>query len=416
LYSYDNFRLEDSPTLWPGIDGKIARHVVWLRSQKDGWHSFFSDVLKITEYCTVKVLLRGTPVDQGYKRYIRSLEKYSEFMRDKDHFQPPPFATVEEKSKERTFTHVHYFAIHEKRLWSKARYDERAQWQPIYFDNETEEEYPEVICGDGCNLIVLDNRKKVHYKKALRETLDDGVYKFVDKVIKDNWKPTWFSLPYISNVINLFTPKRLLIDSRIKSWTVSNLGRFARYYEDGAGAKHDVKTCTTLFALFHGSRDIYTADPWLPNGFNYPADFIGLGFNHSISGPENLDFTYDDIDAAGSTIVLSGFENGLPAFYTTMADFDILGRNPLYKYTDEPSEVRPNEVRLTTPVNWKKEPDLPLDYQATGRAFIFQSGEGNENRTLRVPVRHANGEVGFLQKQIKDQEWHLLLLHSMPSK
>lgn len=415
-YTYDNFQLEDSPTWWPGLDGKIARHLVWLKDQKEGWHLLGSDLLKITEYIALKVLLRGTPIDHGYKRYIRTLKSYSDFMSRKEEFERPPYFTVEEKCRERTFTHIHYFAIHDKHLWSKARYDAQADWQPIYFDAESEDEYPVEIRADGCNLIVLDNRGYIHYKKALRERYENGAYRFIDKVIKDNWKPTWFSLPFISNAINLFTPKRLLITSDIQSWTVSNLGRFAHFYEDAAGARHDVKTCTTLYALFHGSRDIFIADPWLPGGFNKPPSIGGFGFNHSIPGPESPSFCYESIDAAGSTIVISGRENNLPAFYTSLADFDTLGRHPLYRYTNDPTEARSNEVRCITPAKWQKLPAIPTNFEVTGSAFIFQVGEGNENRTLRIPVKETQGTIGFLEKNIADQDWHFVLLHSMPSR
>jgi hypothetical protein len=404
-YTYETFPLENSPLKWPGLDGQVARQLV--SAGKSGY-------LTSTQFYLIKGIFRGTPIESAFDRYTGSLKAYEVFMEKMKDLQPPPFDHLIHKNQVSALTPVHYFTIHDGVIWSKARYQEDSQWQPIYFDGDLEGRKPISLQADGCNLTVEDDRGYFHYKKAVREIRNGDQYEFIDKATKDNWKPYWYSLPVVSSIFNLFTPKRLYISKDIKSYSLSHAGRYVRYYKDGAGVNHDISTITTIYALFVNSHEIHISDPWWSGGFNHPKTWMGLGFDHTIPMPEDVDFEAQHIDSAGSWILLTGLSKRKTVYYTAMADVDTLGRNSLNKYTRDPSNAKPNQVRMVTPVAWFRQPELPAGYREIDNAAIYQCGEGNENRILQIPVMNLQNEKGLLRKKVNDQAWHFDLLHSIP--
>lgn len=406
--NYDNFNLTDSPRTWKGVDGIVAR-----RAASD---SPLGNMIKISGFIALHTIARKTSIESGYKRYTKSVEMYQTFMQSIPHLEKPLFNFVEDKDIHCAVTHVHYFALHNFQLWVKPRYDDTSDWMPMYFDGWLEGRKPIGLQADGCNLIVWDDLGYIHYKKVVREVHQGDSLLFIDKAIKDNWKPNWYSLPVVSGIFNLFTPKRLFISDDIISFSISNIGRYADHYEDGAGVKHEVTTTTTLYALFRGSPDIHFGDPWWSGGFNNPPTWIGLGFDHTIPGPEDESFEKQEIDSAGSTLILSGISRGNPCYYTTLADVDSMGRNIIYRYTDVPERAIPNKVRFITPPAWIKQPDIPQNYRVTKKATIYQCGKGNGNRLLQISVLDENDRAGYLRKKIYDPVWQLDFAHSNPHK
>lgn len=404
-YTYETFPLENSPLKWPGLDGRVARQLASVGK---------SSYLQSTQYYLIKGIFRGTPIEAAFDRYAGSLNAYKAFMEKLGELQPPPFDHIIQKNEVSALTPVHYFTIHDGVIWAKARYQADGEWQPIYFDGDLEGRKPIKLQADGCNLTVEDDRGYFHYKKAVREIRNGDEYQFIDKAVKDNWKPYWYSLPVVSSIFNLFTPKRLYISRDIKSYSLSHAGRYARYYTDGAGVNHNISTITTIFALFLNSNKIHISDPWWSGGFNHPSTWLGLGFDHTIPMPEDDDFEAQYIDSAGSAILLQGHIKAKTVYYTALADVDTLGRNSLNKYTNDPAQAIPNQVRMKTPVSWFRQPELPAGYRVTDNAAIYQCGEGNENRFLQIPVMNLQSAKGLLHKKVNDQVWHFDLLHSMP--
>src|SRR5262249_27105975 len=154
-------------------------------------------------------------------------ESFSSKHRTTPRPSPAPIAL---KSRTVTFTHTHDFAIHNDVIWTRRRNDLpgaiQGEWSPIYFPLG---KVPKEIYADGANLIVIDQEHIVHYKKVVREyrakevgkkpkiqaalkgkTLKPAdTYIAIDKSSHNNWKSHWFSLPFVSKIVNLFTGKLL---------------------------------------------------------------------------------------------------------------------------------------------------------------------------------------------------------------
>jgi len=254
------------------------------------------------------------------------------FFKHVKHVQPPSREKkIFIKSKTRTFNHTHDFAIENGVIWTRVHNTERP-WRAIYFDGYPKGKVPKELHADGTNLIVLDQGRKVHYKKVLAELrsgeialdkkaakslkkaakkvakkvenvlldLEKDKYIAIDKSTANNWKSKWFSLPYIHPIVNLFTGKRLQIPSNARAWAISQRGRYNDYLEDAIQQKHPVGTgVTTLYILSENGRDILKYDPWSPKHVQFTMHL-----------PEDADRAFDalNMSASASTLMVVGYQ------------------------------------------------------------------------------------------------------------
>jgi hypothetical protein len=422
-YYSQNYHLGDEVKIQKGMGGVLNRHVLWLRNPHSGINHAGIQFLKMLECTLLAISIIGIPfLKKGYL-YSKKIDSYKQFNNQK--FNPPPFETVEIKSEKAGFNHINYYAINDNALWFKPKNQTNAKWESFYFDGMVNGTVPVELSVDGANLCVKDDEGYIHYKKVLKEQRfeEEGeqIYRYTDKTIKDNWKESWFSLPVVSFVVNcikqiIFVSKRLKLDENIKSWGISQRGVYNWYYSDQAGTNHAVSIgVTTLFGLFKGSNDIYFADPWLPFGFKNFLPMSGFGLSHKIPGPEKEGFKSEFIDASASTIALTGYietEDGdrKIAIYTRLGDFDADGKNPFLKYTDESEKTVENEVRLRKPAPWQQQPDFPSESVIFGtKVTIFQTGEGNLARELRIEGKNDKDQKGYFWKNINDLAWHFTM-------
>lgn len=161
-------------------------------------------------------------------------------------------------------------------------------------------------------------------------------------------------------------------------------------YQDGSGTTHPVGFGVAhVYALGPEGRRIYYNDWWLP------ADW-----SRQICGPRRGTFEAVALSASASTLFVVDAAGEL---FTTLQDFDVSGENPLYTYSyvapGDPGAVR----RLPMP-GWRRQPAVPEGGEITARITIFQDGEGNAARVLRVEGRR-DGATGYFEKRLEDDAW-----------
>jgi hypothetical protein len=314
------------------------------------------------------------------KKHIPS-EHYGRFFKEQDAFfkevkdaQHPSDEPISFKSSTRSFNHTHDFAIEGKTLWCRLRNPEKISinaWQPIFFDGYPRTK-PVSLDVDGANLVVLDNENKIHYKKVLQEIRASEIesdrpqvqeeYLAVDLSRYANWFDSWFSLPVISNVVNVFTGKRLKIPSDAKAWAISHRGTYNDHVEDADNKIHKVSTgVTTLYILNNDGKEIQKHDPWSP---------IMAKMNLTVPETANTTFEAENLTVGSSTVMLVGYE-----------------------------VKKENEGTVKT---------LTLEGKAaiTKHITVIQTGEGNNAREIRVEGLNAEGKSGYYYKKVDEQNWH----------
>jgi hypothetical protein len=191
------------------------------------------------------------------------------------------------------------------------------------------------------------------------------------------------------------------------AWSLGKRNDQVKYYEDPFGNQHHNGTMdiATIYVLMEDGQEICYAD----NGL--PADF-----SRNYIGPERGRFKSVAISASASTMFLI---NEAGEMYTRMADFDIVGCDPmLFKYTyvpyksplsgtDYPSNLTPWAL---PPEDWRVQPSIPLEGAAAVTRYItiLQNGRGNAARELRVAGINEAGETGYWSKAIYDTAWRFV--------
>jgi hypothetical protein len=334
-------------------------------------------------------------------------------------FFPPP-NPIEIKKPLCAFNHVQEFAIKNEILWTRLRGIQQ-KWEEIKLDGAPKA-IPVALSCDGANLIVLDQDRNVHYKKVLGEVrtkdINDAMrhkltgqaidnqfnYITIDKATRQNWKKTWFSLPYIHRLVNLFTGKRLTIPPNARAWAISHRGKYNNYLEDKIGNQHPAFTgVTTLYILTASGKDLLKYDPWSPKHIEI-----------SIPLPETATtiFEAENVSVSASMVMVIGYEVSRDqpdkktlCIQTRLADIDSEGWNPglKYAYFENPKDP---EVQVIPLAHWEKHPIvLEEGDRLTKNITIFQTGEGNQARELRIEGIHQN-RIGFFFKKIDEKEWH----------
>ncbi|MCK9458976.1 MAG: hypothetical protein M0R80_04995 [Proteobacteria bacterium] len=172
-------------------------------------------------------------------------------------------------------------------------------------------------------------------------------------------------------------------------WSVADSHPFGvDHYEDTNGTQHGVGAGVAhLYRLSEDGYDIHFNDWWLPEDWS-----------RQICGPERGTFRAVNISASASTMFLVGEQGRL---YTRLYDFDTGGENSLltYSYVIEGAS---GTTRKLPAESWRPQPDPPG--RITPRITIFQDGQGNAARVLRV--EGTMGEIdGYFEKRIYDENW-----------
>lgn len=367
----------------------IGRHVAWIKDQKTIGAKIGASLLAIGEVALLSLTVVGLiPVIKAFS-VSKKLNAYKKMEADIKVSKPPSKTLIEFKTATRTFNHINDYAIQDGKLWYRPHSDLNAEWELMYYDQNSPDNPPMEIKADGANLMVRDKNNTIHYKKALSEWRDwNGDYHCKDKSGKDNWYDAWFSFPLLDNLYHLFQSKRIKLPEGVVDWAMSHRGIYCNHFEDVENRKHpEFAMVTTLYAIPKDGRDILYADP-----------FLMSGFNHRIKGPDPK-FQGMKIAASASTIFLMGMQEGKLTLYTRLADFDTIGKNPFLPCFWS-SRFGPSQ-------KWKKEPDVPLVGSAkiTGNISIHQDGQGNKHRMLEVSGTDRFGRAGYYYKHIDDREW-----------
>jgi len=278
-----------------------------------------------------------------------------------------------------------FFQVHEGRICARLVADQSEPWRS--FIGRGAPELVREISADGRNLIAIDDDGVVHYTK----------------LHAIQWTDRWLALPLVGTINSLLFGGELFMPPN-RGWSISHRGPENAYYEDVAGKKHPIGAgVTTLYVLSADGSSIHYADPWLPNGWN-----------NDIPMPEGGRFVAEVMSASASTLFLlarardhDGRESH--RMYTRLIDFDTEGNNPFLPYTYVHGDPDP-AVRTLPAEDWRLQPTIPISRRArlTDGITIFQSGEGNGARTLRVEGTNAGGQSGYWQKQIYDQAWNFI--------
>ncbi len=284
------------------------------------------------------------------------------------------------KCATRSFTHEYVIAVDEGRLWFKPQnspgkqstwkllgrtglpHSDRAGFIPPVSIHE--------VSSDGDNLVALGNNGVIYYMKWSTR----------------KWTDQW-GLPFAH---------KLHLPQKIRSWSISHRGSFTGGYSDLDGNFHPIWAgVTTLYILSEDGLKIGYADPWLPGNFQ-----------HEICLPRRNRFRARALAASASTLFVI---NDAGEMYTRLADFDTLGHNPLLAYSYErkgrnlPEE---KDVRTLPPEGWKKQPSIrSRQGRISSCITIFQTGTGNDARTLRVEGVNPQGVHGYFSKPLVAEAW-----------
>lgn len=175
-----------------------------------------------------------------------------------------------------------------------------------------------------------------------------------------------------------------------RGWSVSDSqGGGVHHYEDRLGTTHGVGLGVAhLYRVGPTGRTLFFNDWWLP------ADW-----SRQICLPDRGTFRAESLSVSASTLFVVG---PLGELYTRLYDFDTAGENDtlVYSYL---IDAAAGDTRALPAEDWRRQPDI-TDGLITSRITIFQDGQGNAARMLRVEgVR--DGRTGFYFKRIFDEGW-----------
>jgi len=177
-----------------------------------------------------------------------------------------------------------------------------------------------------------------------------------------------------------------------RGWSVSDSHPFGvDHYEDPNGTEHGVGMGVAhVYRLGPDGRAIHFNDWWLPSDWS-----------RQVCGPARGTFEAVNLSASASTLLLVGPRGAL---WTRLYDFDTAGENDLltYSYVIDGDD---GTTRKLPPDPWRLQPTI--DGRITRRITIFQDGEGNAARVLRVQGVRA-GQGGYFEKHIFDEAWRFV--------
>jgi len=229
------------------------------------------------------------------------------------------------------------------------------------------------ISADGENLICISDDYTIHYAKFPNEKSS----KFV-------WQARWGLYLWLG--VALGPPGWVHLPPN-KGWSISHKGPLMKYYADINGTKQFMTVgVTTLYLLDDTGYDIWYVDPWLPPCFA----------KHHLDTPYRGRLIAKRLTASGSTILII-CENG--DMWTRLVDFDLIGLNPMFNYTFERGSFKDNTKFALPDHGWMKHSKV-TEGRITASITIFQHGEGNHSRELRVMGVDNTGAVGYFFKGV----------------
>ena len=175
-------------------------------------------------------------------------------------------------------------------------------------------------------------------------------------------------------------------------WDVSDSHPFdVHHYEDILGNENSVGMGVAHnYRLDPDGRTILFNDWWLPADWSRP-----------ICGPERGTMPLVDLSASGSTLFVVAADGSL---HTRLYDFDTACENDLFTCSyilEGPSGT----TRALPAEGWRAQPSP--DGAITDRVTIFQDGQGNAARVLRVEGTQAELH-GYFEKRIFEEDWSFL--------
>jgi hypothetical protein len=185
-----------------------------------------------------------------------------------------------------------------------------------------------------------------------------------------------------------------------RAWSVGRNNDESLYHIDTAGNKINFGKLglTHIYALSPDGRKIQYADTGLPPDFS-----------RSFCGPERGSFQAVNISASGIVVLLINDKGDM---YTKLVDYDTFGGTPFYRFYYGPGKKYDLPVghakamhiprRLPLP-DWEKQPSVKG--QITKKISIILTGEGPNNRELRVEGKDPLGRYGLFYKNIKSSTW-----------
>jgi hypothetical protein len=302
------------------------------------------------------------------------------------------------KTRTQTFNTYHYYFLHNGLIWYKSitPEDEPKDW--ALFEKTGLPHNNRKSSFNKANKII-EISADADELVALSE--EGGFYRYCfDSTIAHPSK-VWLDRQGWPNEEQLFLDRRT---TENRAWAIGKRNMQVLYYEDPFGNQHHNGTqeIVTTYVLLKDGQEIAYADTGLPGDFS-----------RNYIGPERGAFKALSLSASASTMFVI---NEAGKMYTRMADFDIIGCDPMFfKYTYVPytSDLAGTNYfsNLTEwalpPEDWRIQPPIPLSGKAaiTRHITILQNGQGNAARELRVAGRNKDGEIGYWTKAIFADTW-----------
>ncbi|ULQ59771.1 hypothetical protein K7I13_15190 [Brucepastera parasyntrophica] len=302
------------------------------------------------------------------------------------------------KTRTQTFDTYHYYILRDGLIWYKSTDTEQEPKEWVLFmdtglphnvraRNFNKPRTIAEISADADELVALSDTGGF-YRFCFDETVAHESLVWLDR---QGWPKS----------------EQLFFDSRTannRAWAMGKRNMQVLYYEDPFGNQHHngVQEIATTYVLLEDGQEISYGDTGLPSDFS-----------RNYIGPERGKFRAVSLSASASTLFLI---NEAGEMYTRMADFDIIGCDPMFfKYTYIPytSDLpgtnyfsNLNEWGLPSE-DWRVQPPIPLSDKAalTRHITILQNGQGNAARELRVAGYNEAGKTGYWTKAIFDDSW-----------
>ncbi len=383
--------------------GVFTRHIQWLRKENHKY-PYFIKMLSICEAGLLSATVIGIPLVLKGVSIHKHLDQEAQFYQWAATLKPPAINSVPHKTDTETYNHISYYVIHQDAIWHKSRWNEKAEWQPMFFDGFPERT-PKKLRDDGANFFVIDDIGEGHYKKVVKEERKDGQYIYCDKSAKNSgWKKKRFTLPFLKYLLP--NNKRLRFDNDAII-VCSHRGLFNNGYQDAAGNTHHDPSVTNFLEFKPKSKEIKLHDPWSP-------PFVDI----TIPLPETSKSSFEviNMDGSCSTVIAVGYlvepnpnESGVKKTLqvnTIFSDIDTT-MNPVYNYGYLNQSPNPKQRKLPMP-GWQTHA-LPDGVRITKKVEIAQSGQGNHSRQLCIEGCDAEGHRGYFYKlRIDNPTWHFL--------
>jgi hypothetical protein len=289
------------------------------------------------------------------------------------------------RTRTETFNKDYFLFLYEGRIWYKRKrpsQGETKKWRLLGRTGLPEgcdvKRFPHPqrlvsLSADGIHLQALGDNGVIYRATNLRENIDRGM----------EWSDSWGWPMAIGPGLRSEFGLRVI-------WDVADAHTFdLKYYEDANGTRHHIGLGVAhIYMLALDGKKIYYNDWWLP------ADW-----SRQVCGPRRGTFQAIQMSVSGSTLFVI---NQRGEMFTRLYDFDVSGENPFLTYTFVQKKPPSNVRRIPIP-DWHPQPLITAG-RITSKITIFQDGEGNAARTLRVEGE-KNGKTGFFQKKIFEKRW-----------